>query len=79
MSAGQNCARAVRADPTAIPTGGLIAGQAATVQFAGAQGQYPGLDQVNVAISKSLAGMGEVSVYLIADGKASNMTTVNVQ
>ncbi len=56
----------------------FIAGQPFPVQFA-AQGQYQGLDQVNVALPASLAGMGEVSVYLVADGKTSNMTTINVQ
>ena len=56
-----------------------IAGQPATVQYAGAQGQYQGLDQVNVALPRSLAGMGEVSVYVVADGTTSNMTTVNIQ
>jgi uncharacterized protein (TIGR03437 family) len=56
-----------------------VAGQPAPLQYAGAQGQYQGLDQVNVALPMSLAGMGEVSVYLVADGKASNMTTVNIQ
>ncbi len=57
----------------------FVAGQPALVQYAGAQGQYQGLDQVNVALPTSLAGMGEVSVYLVADGKVSNMTTVNIQ
>ncbi len=56
-----------------------IAGQLAQLQYAGAQSQYQGLDQVNVTIPSSLAGMGEVSVYLVADGKVSNMTTVNIQ
>jgi uncharacterized protein (TIGR03437 family) len=56
-----------------------VAGQLATVQFAGAQGQYQGLDQVNISLPSSLAGMGEVSVYLIADGHVSNMVTVNIQ
>ncbi len=56
-----------------------VAGQAAPVQYAGAQGQYQGLDQVNLALPGSLAGMGEVSVYVIADGKVSNMTTINIQ
>ncbi|HLK63184.1 MAG TPA: hypothetical protein VKU19_07075 [Bryobacteraceae bacterium] len=56
-----------------------IAGQPAPLQYAGAQGQYEGLDQVNVALPASLAGMGEVSVYVVADGKLSNMTTLNVQ
>jgi uncharacterized protein (TIGR03437 family) len=48
-------------------------------QYAGAQNQYQGLDQVNVALPTSLTGMGEVSVYVVADGTASNMTTINVQ
>ena len=56
-----------------------IAGQQLPVQFAGAQGQYQGLDQVNIAVPKSLAGMGEVSVYLVADGQNSNMVTINIQ
>ena len=56
-----------------------VAGQPVTVQYAGAQGQYQGLDQVNIALPASLAGAGEVSVYLVADGKPSNMTTINIQ
>ena len=56
-----------------------IAGQQFPVQFAGAQGQYQGLDQVNIALPKSLAGMGEVSVYLVADGRNSNMVNINIQ
>jgi uncharacterized protein (TIGR03437 family) len=56
-----------------------IAGQPATVQFAGPQGQYQGLDQINVLLPAGLAGMGEVSVLVVADGKVSNMTTVNIQ
>jgi uncharacterized protein (TIGR03437 family) len=56
-----------------------VAGQPAMVQFAGAQGQYQGLDQVNVAVPRGLVGMGEVSVYLVADGKVSNVTTINIQ
>ena len=57
----------------------FIAGQLVPWQYAGAQNQYQGLDQVNVAVPRSLAGAGEVSVYLVADGAVSNMTTVNVQ
>jgi len=56
-----------------------IAGQPATVQYAGAQGQYQGLDQLNVVIPRRLAGMGEISVYVVADGTVSNMTTINIQ
>ncbi len=56
-----------------------VAGQLVPWQYAGAQNQYQGLDQVNVALPTSLTGMGEVSVYVVADGTASNMTTINVQ
>jgi len=56
-----------------------VAGQPATVQYAGAQGAYQGLDQVNVVVPRTLAGMGEVSVYLSADGSVSNMTTIKIQ
>ncbi len=55
-----------------------IAGQPATVKYAGAQGQYQGLDQVNVVLPRSLTGLGEVSVYVVADGTVSNMTTINI-
>jgi uncharacterized protein (TIGR03437 family) len=54
-------------------------GESATVAYAGPQGQFAGVDQVNVAIPRALAGSGEVSVYLVADGKLSNMTTINIQ
>jgi uncharacterized protein (TIGR03437 family) len=57
----------------------FIAGRLVPWQYAGAQNQYQGLDQVNVALPRSLADMGEVGVYLVADGKPSNMTTINIQ
>jgi uncharacterized protein (TIGR03437 family) len=56
-----------------------VAGQTVPVLYAGAQGQYAGLDQINISIPRSLAGTGEASVYLVADGKMSNMVTVNIQ
>ncbi len=56
-----------------------VAGQSVPVQYAGAQGQYQGLDQVNISIPQALAGAGEASVYIVADGKSSNMTTINIQ
>jgi uncharacterized protein (TIGR03437 family) len=56
-----------------------VAGQPVPLLYAGPQGQYQGLDQVNISLPSSLAGMGEVSVYLSADGNVSNMITVNIQ
>jgi uncharacterized protein (TIGR03437 family) len=56
-----------------------VGGQSVPVLYAGAQGQYDGLDQVNISVPRSLAGVGEASVYVVADGKTSNMTTIKIQ
>jgi uncharacterized protein (TIGR03437 family) len=40
--------------------------------YAGAQGSLVGLDQINVAVPRSLAGRGEVDVTVTVDGKTSN-------
>jgi uncharacterized protein (TIGR03437 family) len=48
--------------------------------YAGAQGQYPGLDQVNVQLPASLAGSGMLNVVVrTADGSTSNVVTIAVQ
>jgi uncharacterized protein (TIGR03437 family) len=52
-------------------------GQNAEVLFAGAQGDFVGLDQVNLRLPHSLAGRGEVDVVLIVDGKAANPVKVH--
>ena len=57
----------------------FVAGQPAALQYAGSQGEYQGLDQVNVVVPETLAGMGEVSIYVVADGEVSNMTTIKIQ
>ncbi len=46
---------------------------AAAVAFAGAQGEFPGLDQVKVTLPRSLAGRGRVEVALTVEGKRSNV------
>ena len=46
---------------------------AASVIFAGAQGAYSGLDQVNVTLPASLKGRGQLVVTITASGKATNM------
>jgi endoglucanase len=53
-----------------------IGGVDASVTYAGPQGQYPGLDQVNVPLSRSLAGSGQVSVVFNADGVGANAVIV---
>lgn len=52
-----------------------IGGVAAEVTFAGAQGGFAGLDQLNVRIPRSLSG-GEFDVAVTVDGKASNVVRV---
>jgi uncharacterized protein (TIGR03437 family) len=47
--------------------------------YAGAQGEFAGLDQVNLPISRSLAGAGTVNVRLTVDGRAANVVTVRFQ
>jgi uncharacterized protein (TIGR03437 family) len=49
------------------------------VLYADAQPEYAGLDQVNVALTLNLRGLGEVDVIVTVDGKPSNPVRVNVQ
>jgi uncharacterized protein (TIGR03437 family) len=56
-----------------------IGGVDAAVLFAGPQGTFQGLDQVNVQIPSSLRGRGEVNLVLTADGKTANTVTINVR
>lgn len=43
-----------------------------TPDYAGAQGSYAGLDQINIAVPRSLGSAGNVDVILTADGKTAN-------
>lgn len=54
-----------------------VGGLDAPVSFAGAQGGFVGLDQINARLSRSLIGKGEVDVVLIVDGKAANIVKVS--
>jgi uncharacterized protein (TIGR03437 family) len=49
--------------------------------YVGPQGQYPGLDQVNVQLPASLAGSGVVNVVVITQdtGAVSNLVTVAIR
>lgn len=54
-----------------------IAGVPVDVQYAGAQGGFAGLDQVNLLVPKMLAARGTVEIRLTVDGHAANAVTVN--
>jgi len=63
---------------SALPTC-TIGGFAATVAFAGAQGSFAGLDQVNVVLPQGLRGMRSQQVILLVDGTTSNPVTLAFQ
>src|SRR5207244_10695035 len=48
------------------------------VEFAGAQGSVPGLDQVNVVLIPELQGAGIVDLTMIVNGQRSNVPTIVV-
>ncbi|MGH9847262.1 MAG: IPT/TIG domain-containing protein, partial [Blastocatellia bacterium] len=56
-----------------------IGGVNAEVLFAGAQGFFAGLDQVNARIPRSLIGRGEVEAVLMVDGKVANTVRISVK
>lgn len=56
-----------------------IGGVTAPVSYAGPQGTYPGLDQVNVGLPLSLHGAGVVDVVLTVNGQTSNTVQIGVQ
>jgi uncharacterized protein (TIGR03437 family) len=57
----------------------FVAGESVPVLYAGPVAAYAGLDQVNISIPKSLAGLGDVRVYLLADGVPSNVVGLKIQ
>jgi uncharacterized protein (TIGR03437 family) len=56
-----------------------IGGVNSEVLFAGAQGGFVGLDQMNVRLARSLAGRGEIDLAVTADGRAANTVRINVK
>ncbi|MBS1789332.1 MAG: pre-peptidase C-terminal domain-containing protein [Acidobacteria bacterium] len=50
------------------------------VIYAGAQGDFVGLDQINVGpLPRSLAGRGEIDVVVTIDGKTANTVKINIK
>ena len=56
-----------------------IGGVVAPVEYAGPQGVFVGLDQLNIGIPRTLIGRGEVDLILTVDGKAANTVRVNIK
>jgi uncharacterized protein (TIGR03437 family) len=54
-----------------------IGGLSLPVAYAGPQGEA-GLDQVDVQIPASLAGIGDTAISVIVDGKVSNTARITI-
>jgi uncharacterized protein (TIGR03437 family) len=83
-TAGEKCyltlyATGVRNASSLAAVGVTIGGVSAPVQYAGPQGTFVGLDQVNVLIPSSLAGMGQVDVLMSVDGVDSPPVVITIQ
>ena len=68
----------IRGRTTLANVSATIGGTAVTVLFAGAQGQFPGLDQVNLMLPLTLKAKGETDVVLTVDGLVANKVRVNI-
>jgi uncharacterized protein (TIGR03437 family) len=49
------------------------------VLYAGSQPQFSGMDQINLRLPRSLAGRGELDVFVTVDGKRANTVRIAVQ
>jgi uncharacterized protein (TIGR03437 family) len=57
-----------------------VNGVSVPVVYSGAQGSYPGMDQINVGpLPASLGGAGVVNLVITVDGQAANTVTVSIQ
>jgi uncharacterized protein (TIGR03437 family) len=56
-----------------------VGGTSVPVKYAGTQGSFAGLDQANVVLPHSLAGSGNVTVQLTAQGIAANPVQITIQ
>jgi uncharacterized protein (TIGR03437 family) len=70
----------VRGRPNLTDVTVEVGGLAIPVIYAGAQGDFVGLDQINIGpLPRSLAGKGEVQIVMTVDNKRSNRVTVTFQ
>jgi uncharacterized protein (TIGR03437 family) len=56
-----------------------VGGENAEVLYAGAQGGFVGLDQINLRLPRALAGRGENELALSVDGREANRVKINVR
>jgi uncharacterized protein (TIGR03437 family) len=68
----------IRGRTSLVNVNATVGGQTTVVDYAGAQGTFAGLDQVNLELPRSLRGQGDVSISLTVDGKTANALTVSM-
>ncbi len=56
-----------------------IGGENSAALYAGPQGTFVGLDQINVLLPRSLAGRGEVDLSVLVDGQEANRLKVAIK
>ncbi|MFN0086256.1 MAG: BACON domain-containing protein [Blastocatellia bacterium] len=56
-----------------------LGGVDAPILFAGPQGAFAGLDQINLQIPRALAGRGEIDILISIDGQTANTIRINVK
>jgi uncharacterized protein (TIGR03437 family) len=68
----------IRNFTSAEPMRLIVGGVNCLLQFVGPSPEFPGLDQVNALLDRSLAGSGEVDIHLIVDGIAANIVRISI-
>jgi len=56
----------------------VLGGVTATPLFAGPQGEFVGLDQINLQIPANLTGRGQVEGVITVNGRAANIIQLRV-
>lgn len=69
----------IRARSSLANVSATVGGADVEVLYAGEQGEYAGVDQVNIRLLKSLAGQGEVAILVNIDGVAANPVKIHIQ
>jgi serine-type D-Ala-D-Ala carboxypeptidase/endopeptidase len=69
----------LRGRSTLATVNAQMGGLATNVLYAGEQGSFAGLDQINLPISRTLQGRGEITVNLTVEGQSANAVTIVVK
>ena len=56
-----------------------VGGVTVPMAYAGPQGTYAGLDQINLSLPQTLIGKGKVDVVVTAAGKPSNPVNITIR